>query len=242
MNTSIIRTAYPPSYTSRPCSRLWMKRIDSSSGCTALKFKRENESRKSLKCVRIRDFGAKYSSELNGRRNPSSSATGEFAVADRLQLLVSEFKSLAEPMERVKRLLDYAARLPSCDESARSPENRVAGCATQVWVEAEMEEASGRMRFRADSDSEISKGFCSCLIWLLDGAEAEEVLELTAEDFEHVNIGLHGKGHSRANTWHNVLISMQRKTRALLEETKERRRNPSLSEDCLLSFSASLSL
>ncbi|GMN41510.1 hypothetical protein TIFTF001_010719 [Ficus carica] len=222
MNSSIIPTTHPPGCTPRPCWRLCTKRFDSSSEFTTLKFKREND-RKSLKCVRSRDSGAKFSPELICR-NPSSATSSE-AVAERLQRLASEFKSLEEPVERVKRLLDYAARLPPYEESARSAENRVAGCATQVWVEAEMEreEASGRrrMRFRADSDSEISKGFCSCLISVLDGGDAEEVLGLTTEDFEHVNVGLHGKGHSRANTWHNVLLSMQRRTRALVDVEEE---------------------
>ncbi|CAL5368039.1 unnamed protein product [Camellia sinensis] len=35
-------------------------------------------------------------------------------------------------------------------------EEYLMGCTTQVWLEV--------MRFRADSDSEITKGFCSCLI------------------------------------------------------------------------------
>lgn len=74
----------------------------------------------------------------------------------------------------------------------------------------------GRMRFRADSDSEISKGFCSCLIYVLDGAEPEEVVKVKSEDLADLNVGLHGKAHSRVNTWHNVLIAMQKRTRDLL--------------------------
>ena len=122
-------------------------------------------------------------------------------------------------MDRVKRLLYYASKLPQYEESGRVQENRVVGCATQVWVEVKMDE-NGRVWFRADSDSEISKGFCSCLIWVLNGAEGEEVLELKTEDFEYVNVGLHGRGHSRVNTWQNILITMQKKTRALVAERK----------------------
>lgn len=149
-------------------------------------------------------------------------------VADRLRRLVLEFKSLEEPIDRVKRLLHYAASLPAYDESCRVPENRVEGCATRVWLEAEMDEL-GRMRFRADSDSEISKGFCSCLIWMLDGAEPEEVLGLKTEDMEHVNVGLYVKANSRVNTWHNVLLTMQKKTKALVAaESAEGNKPPPL--------------
>lgn len=147
-------------------------------------------------------------------------------VADRLRHVVSEFRSLPEPIDRVKRLLHYAALLSPVDESARAPENRVAGCATQVWVEAELDEL-GRVRFSADSDSEISKGFCSCLIHVLDGAEPEEVVKVKAEDLADLNVGLHGKAHSRVITWHNVLIAMQKRTAALVAGSEpERERSP----------------
>lgn len=139
----------------------------------------------------------------------------------KLQLLVSEFKSLTEPIDRVKRLLDYAAVLPGLDESGLVQANKVAGCATQVWLEVVMDER-GRMRFKADSDSEISKGFCSCLIMVLDGAEPEEVLGFKTEDLTEMNVGV-GVSHvgikaaaSRVNTWQNVLLGMQKRTLCLV--------------------------
>ncbi|KAM1109641.1 hypothetical protein EV2_009349 [Malus domestica] len=78
-----------------------------------------------------------------------------------------------------------------------------------------------RIRFQADSDSEISKGFCSCLIWMLDGAEAGEVMAVETQDLQDVNVGVYGKVNSRVNTWHNVLLAMQRKTQALVTKRKQ---------------------
>ncbi|XP_021888051.1 sufE-like protein 2, chloroplastic [Carica papaya] len=140
-------------------------------------------------------------------------------VGGKLQRLASEFASLTEPIDRVKRLLSYAEILPPFEESARLPANRVTGCTTQVWLDARIDEF-GKMRFKADSDSEITKGFCSCLIWMLDGGKPEEVLEVRSEDLTDMNVGVHGKAQSRVNTWHNVLIGMQKRTRALLAERK----------------------
>ncbi|KAF7839888.1 sufE-like protein 2, chloroplastic [Senna tora] len=147
--------------------------------------------------------------------NPSS-----IAVAEKLRLLVSEFRSLPEPIDRVRRLLDFAALLPPLEESDRVAENRVGGCTAQVWLMAEMDEV-GRMRFRADSDSEISKGFCWCLVWMLDGAEAEEVMTMKTEDLVDVNVGLDVKAQSRVNTWQNLLFSMQKATKALVIDMQE---------------------
>lgn len=153
----------------------------------------------------------------------SSTVPCGLSASERLALLVSEFRALPEPIDRVKRLLHYAAILPEFEESARVDSNRVTGCTTQVWLDVGFEDSSScceggsrrRMRFRADSDSEITKGFCSCLIWLLDGAGPEEVLAIRAEDLGPMNMGL--VAHSRVSTWHNVLIGMQRRTKGLLK-------------------------
>ncbi|KAL8111729.1 hypothetical protein AgCh_019441 [Apium graveolens] len=116
----------------------------------------------------------------------------------------------------VKALLHYATLLPFLDESIRSEENKVPGCTAQVWLEVKMD-FEGFMRFRVDSDSEITKGFASCLIWLLDGATPEEVVGVKAEDLAEMNVGIL-PANSRVNTWNTVLISMQKRTIALVEQ------------------------
>ena len=78
---------------------------------------------------------------------------------------------------------------------------------------------NGRMHFSADSDSEITRGFCSCLIAVLDGATPDEVMGMKLEDLGELNIigrATGGKTVSRVNTWHNVLLSMQKRTRAIV--------------------------
>ncbi|XP_057967534.1 quinolinate synthase, chloroplastic-like [Malania oleifera] len=175
-------------------------------------FKRNNESEKksvmfkSSKCV----LGSVLNPDSPSPAGPSNR---------KLRSLASEFRSLSEPIDRVKRLLHYAAILPPLEASARVEANRVTGCTAQVWVDARLDDL-GRMRFGADSDSEITKGFCSCLVWALDRAEPEEVLALRTEDLAELNLGLGGGGraHSRVNTWHNVLVSMQKRTTALVAE------------------------
>ncbi|XP_058093726.1 quinolinate synthase, chloroplastic [Magnolia sinica] len=168
-----------------------------------------------------------WSSLKSSHRSPSSSISHSAATETpsdvsevpslKLQHLVSEFQSLSEPLDRVKRLLDYATLLPPFSDADRIPSNRVMGCTAQVWLSVHMD-TSGRMRFSADSDSEITKGFCSCLVWVLDGASPEEVLGLRTEDLGELNVGLPGRAHSRVNTWHNVLISMQKRTKAIIAE------------------------
>jgi quinolinate synthase len=81
------------------------------------------------------------------------------------------------------------------------------------------------MQFSADSDSEITRGYCACLTSVLDGATPEEVLELHPEDFAELNVvGSSGKSgtQSRVNTWHNVLIAMQKRAKVAIAEREGR--------------------
>lgn len=91
------------------------------------------------------------------------------------------------------------------------------GCTAQVWLEATLDK-DDKMRFRADSDSEITRGFCHCLVSVFDRAAPEEVLRVKTEDLAALNVGLVGGERSRVNTWHNVLISMQKRTKLLVAE------------------------
>ncbi|PWA57661.1 Fe-S metabolism associated domain, SufE-like protein [Artemisia annua] len=137
-------------------------------------------------------------------------------VTKKLNHLVTEFKTLHQPIDRVKKLLHYASLLPEFNQSRKIESNRVTGCTTQVWIDATINDVNG-MSFHADSDSEITKGFCYCLIWLLDGADGREVVEFRIDDLEEMNVGiLPVRASSRVNTWHNVLISMQNRTRDLM--------------------------
>ncbi|KAJ4835568.1 hypothetical protein Tsubulata_041525 [Turnera subulata] len=154
-----------------------------------------------------------YLNDYHNNNNTTTNTGIPDLPVSRLEWLVNEFQSLTEPIDRVRRLLDYAAHLPPFDEAARSPENRVTGCTTQVWIQVEMD-GEGRVRFKGDSDSEITKGFVSCLVWLLDGAAPQEVAAVKATDLSAMNVGLYGKEQSRVNTWHNVLVAMQKRTLA----------------------------
>ncbi|KAK1258120.1 hypothetical protein QJS04_geneDACA021098 [Acorus gramineus] len=132
----------------------------------------------------------------------------------KLRRLVSEFESLPEPLDRVKLLLRRASSLPPLPGPDRVPANRVMGCTAQVWLSSSMDPLSGRMRFAADSDSEITRGFCACLVSVLDEASPEEVMAMKTGDLAALNIS--GAMDSRVNAWHNVLVGMQKRTRAIV--------------------------
>ena len=110
--------------------------------------------------------------------------------------------------------------MPPMGDSGRVDSNRVMGCTARVWVDVSLD-GEGKVRLAADSDSEITRGFCACLVWALDGSESEEVLKVSTDDLLGLNVGLMPGGtvgRSRVNTWHNVLVSMQKRTKQLVAE------------------------
>ncbi|PUZ75450.1 hypothetical protein GQ55_1G170400 [Panicum hallii var. hallii] len=129
----------------------------------------------------------------------------------RLRRLAEEFRALPSDADRARRLLSRAAALPRLPERDLSPGNRVMGCVARVWLASRVDAAAGRMRFAADSDSELSRGYCACLVAAMDGARPEEVLAVDPADLTPLG---GAAAPSRTNTWHNVLVAMQKRARA----------------------------
>ncbi|KAK1294377.1 hypothetical protein QJS10_CPA16g00382 [Acorus calamus] len=149
---------------------------------------------------------------------PPASDNATVSDSPRLKLgcLVSEFESLTDPLDRLRLLLRRASLLPPLPDPDRVPSNRVMGCTAQVWLAASAD-PSGRMRFAADSDSEVTRGLCACLVSVLDGAAPEEVMEIGTEDLAALSaVVATGKEGSRVNTWHNVLVGMKKRTRLIM--------------------------
>ncbi|KAJ4712437.1 quinolinate synthase, chloroplastic [Melia azedarach] len=174
---------------------------------------------KSLKCLQSPE-----STSQNPNISSFSCSAVTFSPAEtadllpcKLHNLITEFQSLSETVDRVKRLLHYSTLLPRLPDSSRVDLNRVMGCTARVWLEATLDK-DNNMRFRADSDSEITRGLCYCLVSIFDGAAPEEVLKVKTEDLAALNVGLVGGERSRVNTWHNVLVTMQKRTKVLVAE------------------------
>ncbi|GFP99636.1 sufe-like protein 2 chloroplastic [Phtheirospermum japonicum] len=113
-------------------------------------------------------------------------------TAEKLQLLIHEFQSLIDPVDRMKKLLHYVELLPQFDDSSKTTDSPVPGYTAQVWLHVDLGD-DNRVRFLADSDSEITKGFCACLVWVIDAAIPEEVLAVKTEDLGDLSVvGLNG--------------------------------------------------
>lgn len=93
-----------------------------------------------------------------------------------------EFEFLDDWEPRYAHIIDLGKANPTLDASERTEDNRVRGCASQVWMVSEFS-GDHRMHIRAESDATIVSGLIALLVRLYSGETAEEILAFDAAGF-----------------------------------------------------------
>ena len=100
-----------------------------------------------------------------------------------LQDILDDFALLDEWEDRYRYLIELGRTLEPLPEDAHNEQNKVRGCASQVWVETRVERnAAGApvLHFRGDSDAHIVRGLIAILLALYSGHTAKEILDIDA--------------------------------------------------------------
>lgn len=91
------------------------------------------------------------------------------------------FSLLDDWEERYRYIIELGRGLPPLPETDHSPENKVRGCASQVWLVASLsDEDPPRLLLAGDSDAHIVKGLIAVLFALYDGKTPREAAEFDA--------------------------------------------------------------
>ena len=101
------------------------------------------------------------------------------AIDQELDELSDEFELLGDWEERYRHVIDLGRALEPLDDAERSDDNKVRGCASQVWLVREGE-ADERQRFRGDSDAHIVRGLIAILLRLYSDRTPAEILAFDA--------------------------------------------------------------
>jgi cysteine desulfuration protein SufE len=108
--------------------------------------------------------------------------------------IVADFALLDDWEERYRYIIDLGKQLPPLPEPERTEQNRVRGCASQVWVSTHRE-TRGRtpvLHFLADSDALIVRGLVAITLALFDRRAAQEILATDAEAvFDRLDLRAH---------------------------------------------------
>lgn len=138
---------------------------------------------------------------------PKSGAMPD-AIATEMDELADEFDLLGDWEERYRHVIDLGRALEPLSDGERSDENRVRGCASQVWLVTEPG-PDQTLTFRGDSDAHIVRGLIALLLRLFSGRKASEILGFDAKAaFER--LGLTGALSAQRS---NGLMSMVQRIR-----------------------------
>lgn len=140
----------------------------------------------------------------------SSSST----LPPNLDKIVQKFKRRNDPKKRYEQLLWYAKRLDPMPEDGKTPENKVHGCVSQVYIAADL--VDGKVWYQGDSDAQLVKGLVAFLIEGLNGLPPQDILTVTPDFIEETGLKV-SLTPSRANGFYNIFKMMQKKAVELVK-------------------------
>jgi cysteine desulfuration protein SufE len=97
--------------------------------------------------------------------------------------ILRNFSLLDDWEDRYRYVIELGKELEPLPESERTAENKVRGCASQVWLSTRVDrgERPPRLSFRGDSDAHIVRGLIAIVFALFDNKTPSEILGTDAE-------------------------------------------------------------
>ena len=112
-------------------------------------------------------------------------------IVEEQQLIAEDFELFDDWREKIEYVLDLGRALDSLRDDERVEANKVRGCQSQVWMVAELDQATGRVAIRADSDAFIVKGLITLLLRLYGDRLPAEILANPPTVLEEIGLGKH---------------------------------------------------
>ena len=102
--------------------------------------------------------------------------------------IIDEFSFLGDDREStIFYIMELGQKLPELDENYKIEENIIKGCQSKVWLTADLD--GNRIVFKADSNTEITKGLISLLIRVLSGQAVDNILKADLYFIEKIGMG-----------------------------------------------------
>lgn len=99
-----------------------------------------------------------------------------------IESIIGDFEFLDDWEDKYRYVIELGRALPEFQESARTPENKVNGCVSQVWLHTTIDKGEQAIiTFEGDSDAHIVRGLVAIMIAALSGKPASEIAQFDAE-------------------------------------------------------------
>jgi cysteine desulfuration protein SufE len=129
-----------------------------------------------------------------------------------LDRVLQRLQRVTAPKQKYEQLIWFAKRLGDFPEAQKTSDNKVPGCASQVYVIAHLE--NGRVMYQGDSDAQLVKGLVALLVEGLNGLTVAEIVKLTPDFIQATGLDV-SLTPSRANGFYNIFSMMQQKAAVL---------------------------
>ena len=97
------------------------------------------------------------------------------SITEIQEAVIQDFSMLDGDMEMtIGYLMELGEKLPVMNEDEKTDSNIVKGCQSKVWLLAS--EDDGKVSFRADSNTAITKGLVSILVRVLSGQTPDDIM------------------------------------------------------------------
>jgi len=126
---------------------------------------------------------------------------------EKLDKIVQKFKRRENPKQKYEQLLWYAKKLEPLPETAKTADNKVSGCVSQVYIISNME--NGQIFYQGDSDAQLVKGLVAFLIDSLNGLTPQQIVTIEPDFIEETGLQA-SLTPSRANGFLNIFKKMQK--------------------------------
>lgn len=100
-------------------------------------------------------------------------------MAATINEIIENFELLDEWDDRYRYLIELGRELTPMPEAAHNEDNKVRGCASQVWLETHVTRDGGEpvLTFLGDSDAHIVRGLVYLMLALYSGRSAREIVD-----------------------------------------------------------------
>jgi cysteine desulfuration protein SufE len=119
--------------------------------------------------------------------------TGPHAMAS-IEQIIDDFAYLEEWEDRYRYVIELGKALPPLSDEKKIADNKVQGCASQVWVVSHGADDSSDpvMTFEGDSDAHIVRGLVAIVLSVYSGKHASEIASTDAiEVFDKIGLVEH---------------------------------------------------
>ncbi|MDX3928842.1 MAG: SufE family protein [Shinella sp.] len=110
-----------------------------------------------------------------------------------LAQIIDDFAFLDEWEDRYRYVIELGKALPDLPEEKRTAQNKVQGCASQVWLVTHSDGgADPVLTFEGDSDAHIVRGLVAIVLAIYSGKRASEIAGLDAlKTFDQIGLVEH---------------------------------------------------